>query len=289
MDEPDVHLHPDLQQKFVAFVQQTARDFDFRVVLATHSTAIIGAFNQRDDVQIAPVTQRDQTEFRSFAYSDICQSILPIFGAHPLSAQFNKSPPLLVEGEDDRRVIDQIVRSSGGRYIYSPCVVGTVDNMNEWETWLDTFLPSIYDDPRGFSLRDLDDSPTYEINDLQYVMRARLNCYAVENILLCDESLATCNHTAASFLEVMCAWIAQVPSHPSSAPITELVDAFKYRRLRKIKDVRNMIVGLLGITKPWEVHVGQLIASNFDRSNQSDDSLREYLGPGVLKKLFPKK
>jgi predicted ATPase len=287
MDEPDVHLHPDLQQRFVAFVEQTARDFDFRVVLATHSTAIVGAFKKGADVQIVPVTNRDQTDFSSFLYSDVCHGILPIFGAHPLSAQFNNSPPLLVEGEDDRRVIDQVVRSSNGRYVLSVSVVGTVTDLHEWEQWLNTFLPSIYDEPKGFSLRDLDDAQSADLDDLQYVKRARLNCYAIENVLLSDESLAACNHTAESALAAFRTWIAQQPSHQATPELTALADNFNSRRTRKLKDIRNLIIGLLGITKPWEVHVGQLIASNFDRNNQSDNSLRNYLGAGTLNKLFP--
>jgi ABC-type cobalamin/Fe3+-siderophores transport system ATPase subunit len=287
LDEPDVHLHPDLQQRFIAFVEETARKFDFRVVVATHSTAIIGAFTKGVDIKIAPVTRRDQTDFHSFFYSEICHSILPIFGAHPLSAQFNRSSPLLVEGEDDRRVIDQIVRSSNGRYMFSPCVVGTVEALNEWEQWLNTFLPSIYDDPRGFSLRDLDNAGAVEIDDLQYVRRARLNCYAIENILLTDESLRSCNHTEASAHAAFTSWIAQKPTHQATPELTALVNAYGARRTFRIKDIRNLIVGLLGISKPWEVHVGQLIASPFDRDSQTPNSLRTYLGPGVLTKLFP--
>jgi hypothetical protein len=287
MDEPDVHLHPDLQQRFIAFVKRTASEFDFRVVIATHSTAIIGAFTREADIRIVPVLRRDQTDFQSFSYSDICHSILPIFGAHPLSAQFNTSAPLLVEGEDDRRVIDQIVRSSNGRYIFSPCVVGSVNDLHEWEQWLNTFLPAIYDDPRGYSLRDLDDSPTAEIDDLKFVRRARLNCYAIENVLLTDESLYRCGQTAGSILAIMRSWINQQPGHPRTNDVAALVARYNDRRTHNIKGVRNLIVGLLGITKPWEVHVGQLIASDFDRNNVSANSLRAYLGAGVLGKLFP--
>ena len=287
LDEPDVHLHPDLQQRFIAFLEETARNFNFRVVVATHSTAIIGAFAQRTDIRIVPITRRDQTDFKSFSYSDICHSILPIFGVHPLSAQFNKSAPLLVEGEDDRRVVDQIVRSSNGRYVFSPCVVGTVDSLNEWEQWLNTFLPSIYDDPMGFSLRDLDNAATADIDDLQYVRRARLNCYAIENVLLTDESLANCGHTEASAYSAFSDWVAQKPNHQATPELAALVNTFGARRTIKIKNIRNLIVGLLGISKPWEVHVGQLIASEFDRNNHAPNSLRTYLGQGVLTKLLP--
>lgn len=36
LDEPDVHLHPELQHKFVEFVEKIATEFGFKVILATH-------------------------------------------------------------------------------------------------------------------------------------------------------------------------------------------------------------------------------------------------------------
>jgi predicted ATPase len=288
MDEPDVHLHPDLQQRFIAFVEQTAREFDFRVVLATHSTAIIGAFSKGDDVQIAPITRRDQTEFPSFLYSPVCHSILPVFGAHPLSAQFNKSPPLLVEGEDDKRVMDQIVRSAGGRVCFTPCVVGTVSEMLAWETWLNNYLPSIYDDPKGFSLRDLDDAGQSNIDDVGCVARARLNCYEIENLLLTEECLAEFGHSADSFVVACREWVSQRPEHAASSALNALADKFDDRRTMKIKDVRNVLVALLGAQKPWEVVVAQLVVKHLDSGNDGSHSIKQYLGSSVLHKLFGK-
>jgi energy-coupling factor transporter ATP-binding protein EcfA2 len=150
LDEPDVHLHPDLQQRFTAFVESIAVAHDLRVVIATHSTAIIGAFSQGADVQIIPISKRDQSEFSAFSRSNVCAEILPIFGAHPLSTAFNRSPIVLVEGDDDRRVLEQIVRSGGGKFALSPCVVGSVTELSEWEDWLNRFLPVLYDTQKLF-------------------------------------------------------------------------------------------------------------------------------------------
>ena len=133
LDEPDVHLHPDLQHKFIEFVEKIAVDYDFRVVIATHSTAIVGAFSDGADLQIVPITDKGQKDFSFFKYDPICHEILPVFGAHPLSSHFNRIPILLVEGEDDKRVFEQIMRTSEGQIRFSPSVVGTVDEMNKWE------------------------------------------------------------------------------------------------------------------------------------------------------------
>lgn len=287
LDEPDVHLHPDLQEQLIAFLEKTATDRDFKVAIATHSTAIIGSFSKEADLRIVPMTSRDQTEFDAFKYDPICQEILPIFGCHPLSGQFNKTPVLLVEGDDDRRVIEQIVRSGNGRFSFAPCVVGSVDEMGKWENWLGTYLPSIYDDPKGYSLRDLDEAENPEINDIGCVSRSRLNCYAIENLLLTNECLAQFHLKPKSFRKKLQKWAEENPKHQTTEATLALVENFDARRTLKIKDVRNVITALLGTNKPWEILIGQLVAQNIDKKSDDANSLHTYLGDSVTGKLFP--
>jgi AAA15 family ATPase/GTPase len=286
LDEPDVHLHPDLQQRFIEFVEATAKKYDFRVVIATHSTAIIGAFRDQSEVQIIPVLSRDQAEFYAFNYDPVCHEILPIFGAHPLSSQFNRAPVILVEGEDDKRVIDQLVRSSRGKVLLSPCVVGTVSELNRWEAWLNSVLPSIYDQPRAYSLRDLDDAETCDIDDVGIVTRAKLNCYAIENLLVSDECLAQHGFSEDGFIAELRNWVASHPRHQASDDVGLLAEMFTARRTKNLKSVRNVLVALLGSQKPWEVLVGQLLAANREVAATSENSLKSYLGNKAVRVLF---
>lgn len=287
LDEPDVHLHPDLQQRFTAFVESVAVEHDIRVVIATHSTAIIGAFSKTADLQIVPISQRDQTHFQAFKRSHVCEGILPIFGVHPLSTAFNKSPIVLVEGEDDRRVLEQVVRSSNGSSVLTPCVVGTVTELSEWEDWLDEFLPVLYDTPQAFSLRDLDDAQDAAINNLNHVCRVRLNCYAIENLLLSKQMLEQHGFTAESFKDALQARVDNFPGHKYTATVRALVIGFETRRTMNVKDVRNIIVAELGSSKPWEVLVGQLIAANISVVDEDPHSIQTYLGQKAMTNLFP--
>ena len=286
LDEPDVHLHPDLQQRFTAFVESVAVEHDILVVIATHSTAIIGAFSKTADLQIVPVSQRGQAHFPTFKRSDVCEGILPIFGTHPLSTAFNKSPVVLVEGDDDRRVLEQVVRSGGGRVAFAPCVVGCVNELSEWEDWLDQFLPVLYDTPQAFSLRDLDDVQDSTINDLNHVCRIRLNCYAIENLLLSNQALEEHEFTADSFRATLRARVGKFPAHKYTAAVHALIENFEIRRTINIKDIRNIIVAELGCSKPWEVLVGQLIAANISVANDNPHSIQTYLGQKAMKNLF---
>lgn len=287
LDEPDVHLHPDLQQKFTRFVEALAIEHDIRVVIATHSTAIIGAFAATADLHIVPVSTKDQATFSEFTRSEVSEQILPVFGAHPLSTTFNKSPVLLLEGEDDRRVFDQIVRSSNGRYAFSPCVVGTVNAMGEWEEWLDRFLPVLYDSPQAFSVRDLDDSNQTHIDDLGCVCRIRLNCYAIENLLLTKQCLNFHGFPDdKAFVSELQQYIESYPAHKFREDVQQLVNQFGERRRLKIKNIRNIIVALLGSSKPWEVVVGQTVASVVSTVDTDPNSVQTYLGEKAVKSLF---
>lgn len=278
LDEPDVHLHPDLQSKFVGFIEKIATTFDIRVVIATHSTAIISAFSINADLQIAPITNRQQVEFDSFTRDKILDELLPVFGAHPLSSLFNKAPIVLVEGEDDKRVLEQLVRSSQGRVRLSPCPVGTVTEISKWERWLETFLPVIYDEPQAFSLRDGDKGVAQELDDLPHVVRCTLNCYAIENLLLTDEALARAGSSPEQFKSDLYAWAAANQTHPQALDAKQLVERFGERRWLKVKELRNVIMVVLGQTKPWEVYLGQLLAETSWTEGCTNDTLSAYLG-----------
>jgi ABC-type branched-subunit amino acid transport system ATPase component len=283
LDEPDVHLHPDLQSRFVSFIERVATTHDIRVVIATHSTAIVSGFSKESDLHVAPVLSRGQTDFESFSRTSISDQLLPIFGAHPLSTLFNKSPIVLVEGEDDRRILEQFVRSSNGRIARSPCVVGTVDEMARWEGWLNQFLPVLYDTPIAFSLRDLDDATDPGLDDLPYVIRTRLNCYAMENLLLTNESLAAAECDADVLLDRLRAWS---PDHPSAGDVGVLVENFGIRRTLNIKRIRNIVAALMGVTKPWEVHLGQVLANPVWGDAAHPHSLATYAGQKVRQGIF---
>jgi hypothetical protein len=287
LDEPDVHLHPDLQQKLVTFIEDLAKTHNFNVVIATHSTAIIGAFSERADLQIIPITNRNQSIFEGFNRDGISREIVPIFGSHPLSSQFSKFPILLVEGDDDKRVFDQAIRTSEGRFKFMPIPTNTVNKMHEWEVWLDKFLPSIYDNPVAFSLRDLDAISTPNIDDFGIVKRARLNCYSIENLLLTSDVLEGVGMSETAFKTDLQKWYQFNQSRSDSQSLKELIDNFDDRRILNIKSLRNIITAVLGTNKQWEVLLGQKIAkTNLGEGKGKPNSLFTYLGDKTINLLF---
>jgi hypothetical protein len=164
--------------------------------------------------------------------------------------------------------------------------VGTVTELSDWENWLDQFLPVLYDTPQAFSLRDLDDAQGAEINDLTHVCRIRLNCYAIENLLLSNQMIEEHEFTADSFRAALKARVEAFPDHKYANSVRALVEGFENRRTLNVKDIRNIIVAELGSSKPWEVLVGQMIAANISVENGDQHSIQTYLGEKAMTRLF---
>jgi hypothetical protein len=132
LDEPDVHLHPDLQVRLMQFLKQIVSESPSRILIATHSTALLGTLESYEDVHIGLRTfEQKDIEFKPV--TSIFKKILPVFGAYPLSNLFNEAPIFLVEGEDDERIWQQAVRSSNGRLRIYPCSVDGIGNLNDLE------------------------------------------------------------------------------------------------------------------------------------------------------------
>lgn len=289
LDEPDVHLHPDLQVRLMHFLKDLVSESNFKVLIATHSTAILGALESYNDTNLAFLTF-DQKEADFKTISEVYRKVLPVFGAHPLSNIFNKAPILLVEGEDDERIWQQAVRSSGGKIKIYPCSVDSVSNMNDFEQEAQKIIQTVYDNAKGYSLRDKDDS-TDEIGDLLPIVRMKLCCRNAENLLLVDEVLNTLSVTWDQMKERIETWLRTNTQHPHFSIMNGFKNGGHDRKNYDIKEIRNDLMGIIGSAKPWEVAVGQTIAglSWDDRTNFDEDGkILSYLGKKVSENLIVK-
>ena len=211
LDEPDVHLHPDLQVRLMRFLKNLVTENNFNVIIATHRTAILGALESYSDTHIAFITF-DQKVINFVPVSDIYRRVLPVFGAHPLSNVFNRAPVWLVEGEDDERVWQQAVRSSKGRIKIYPCSVDGISKMNDFEQETKKIMATVYDNARGYSLRDRDDDEE-KIDDMLPIVRMKLACRTCENLLLSDEVLKSLDCTWEQLEKLIDNWLCVNKEH----------------------------------------------------------------------------
>jgi ABC-type multidrug transport system ATPase subunit len=289
LDEPDVHLHPDLQSRLISFLKDLLRENKFRVIIATHSTAILGELSDYSDSSIAFMKSGDTTlEFSSI--NDTYKKILPVFGAHPLSNVFNEAPILLLEGEDDQRVWQQAVKTSSGVLKIYPIECGGVQEMNAYEEDARKIINAIYDTAKAYSLRDRDDQPE-SIVDLPPIIRMRLSCRAVENLMLTDEVLSSISLNWNMVKQQIDEWLRINLTHPKYSSMQDFKDQDYDRKNCNLKEIRMLLVGsILGTNKPWEVLIGQAIGTlkrpdSIDYSKEG--AIFSYLGQKVVENLIP--
>jgi energy-coupling factor transporter ATP-binding protein EcfA2 len=281
LDEPDVHLHPDLQQRLMHLISNTAALTDIHVVIATHSTPLLSAI--ADNGGRVCFLKKQDRKLQFIQISNALKEILPIFGAHPLTNVFNSSPILLVEGPDDNQVWQRAIRSSNGRIRLYPCHAGDVQSLKEYEATCQSVIDSVYDNGIAYSLRD-GDGTTGAMQHLENVGKYRLNCYAIENLLLTDDVLAFIGTNWDSLKQEIQKWVKDNQEHPCAASVQEFASDFD-RRNRKIKDFTNILLVLAGSKKPWDVVIGQSIASLDSASLRTDGSLVDYLGSDFVDAL----
>ncbi len=291
MDEPDVHQHPDLQGRLAQYLLSQYATLSMadqeRVIicLATHSSPLVFALAGIDLVSVG-TKDFDSDTVEMSPLSEHIKKIAPFFG-HPLSLSLSGDPMLILEGDDDERVWQQAARSSNGRIRIFPVLAQSVSQQTALEKFSGPLLTALYDKPLAYSIRD-GDGKKGGLAPEGPVIRFRLECYAIENTLVTTEALATLGLDWAGFQAKATAWMAAHPTHQDIDSIRQLLASPDRSRHSKIKDIRQLIIAIADLTKPWEVVVGQSLAATIGTPSAPADAfgLLAFVGAEASKRLL---
>ncbi|HFS8201288.1 TPA: AAA family ATPase [Serratia marcescens] len=280
LDEPDVHLHPDLQARLGKLIISMLDEFrthadSIAICLSTHSSPLVCSLAASPYVSIGTKSFA-VNEISLIPASDELRKIAPFFG-HPLSLSLSEDAALILEGEDDERVWQQAARTSQGRIKIFPVLAGSVDQQSQLEDFCVDLLSTLYDNPIAFSLRDGDGVINESLEHRLPLKRYRLRCYAIENVLLTDSCLAVMNITWVEFVDAAKKWVEDNQTHSDIALITELVESNDRFRHKKIKKIRQLVCAIVECKKPWEVVVGQAIGALTRENLESSNMLIDFL------------
>ncbi|MDR6871150.1 ABC-type branched-subunit amino acid transport system ATPase component [Bosea sp. BE125] len=287
LDEPDVHLHPDLQARLgkliIAMLDEFKNDLDsIAVCLSTHSSPLVCSLADSQYVSIGTKSFGvDRVELKPTGAE--LRKIAPFFG-HPLSLSLSEDAALILEGEDDERVWQQAARTSKGRIKVFPVLAGSVDQQGELETFCIDLLDTLYDNPVAFSLRD-GDGILDALEHRPPIKRYRLQCYAIENVLVTDPCLAAMGSTWEGFVAAALTWVGDNPEHRDAALVNELARSKDRMRHSKIKNIRLLVCAVLGCKKPWEVVAGQAIGALTSEELSKSNMLIDFLGTGMVSEI----
>lgn len=289
LDEPDVHLHPDLQARLGKLIIAMLDEFhnhaeSIAVCLSTHSSPLVCSLADSQYVSIATKSfGADTVELKPTSAE--LRKVAPFFG-HPLSLSLSDDVALLLEGEDDERVWQQAARSSQGRIRVFPVLAGSVDQQGELETFCVNLLSTLYDNPVGFSLRDGDGVVNQPLEHRLPLKRYRLQCYAIENALVTDPCLAAMGTSWEGFAAAVTKWVSENKEHPDSTLLAELAASGDRLRHKKIKKIRQLICAVVDCKKPWEVVVGQAIGALTKEDLANSNMLIGFLGEEMVSEVI---
>jgi len=199
IDEPDAHIHPDLQARFADLLVRIVDRYKVQVVVATHSMSLLTALSQFGGMKTATVfLSREKDTYIAEVPSEVTREIAACLGGHVLMGPMFGSPLLLVEGDDDYRIWGQVPRHHVVSVAVIPC--SGSDEVKRYQSKLEQVFNALsepHQTPIGFALLDGDkELPQPSPQNLQrHVKFLQLCCHESENLYLTDEVLLTFQHT----------------------------------------------------------------------------------------------
>lgn len=281
VDEPDAHIHPDLQVRFADFLVGVAERFDLQIVVATHSTTLLAAIGQFAKEHAGVVyLDRISAHLKVEPFSAVLRELSACLGGHALMGPLFGSPLLLVEGDDDYRIWSQVPRYHAVNLSVIPC---GGDEIKKYQRSLERVFSALREPgvgEAGFALIDRDKGkPIPEaVNPQSHIRYIQLECHESENLYLTDEVLASLDTdwpTAAAKIAGETASFGQKADILSSAPSWD----------RKTCDIKKVIEEVATILDPKRVHWTIRVAKAIGIGRPTGQ-LAEFLGDEVVSAIW---
>jgi len=281
IDEPDPHIHPDLQIRFADFLLCVKDAYELQVVVATHSTSLLAALGQLGGDSVSVVYMKRQAlECTARAFGDVERELSACLGGHVLMGPLFGMPSLVVEGDDDYRVWSQVPRHHVTSFAVIPA--HGADQVKRYQRSLEQIFASLRDQstaPCGYALLDGDQTiPTdREQNHIQFL---KLACREIENLYLSDEVL---DALGTNFESAKMLIATRAGDHGDKENMLRQA----LNGDRRIADVKNVIREIATIIDPkrldWTLRLGKVLGNN-----APSGQLAEFLGSHVVDALWPK-
>ena len=281
IDEPDAHIHPEVQLNFCKFIAQIQKRLGLRVVVATHSVEIIGGFALHCPERTAiAVVRPKETKVSGQKLDGLRAETVSTFGGGIIMGRVFGSQLLLVEGDDDHDMWSQAARHGLIDVATVPC--GGGDLVKKRQRALEGLFSGLRDPlpaKYGIALLDGDQQlPTPSPSCPQdYVQFVRLDCRETENLLLSDEVLARVNLDWTSAKERIAAANCDESHKARLLAITS--------EGRAAADLKGLVGTLEAILFPnmgrWTRIVGNVLGAA-----RPIGQIGDFLGPNVVNALY---
>lgn len=282
LDEPDLHIHPELQQILSKFIINVMNEFSAQIIIATHSTTLLSSLGFHGGAKTSAIYLNNETkEQNAIKFKKTYQELATCLGGNVLMGPLFGHPLLLVEGDDDFIIWSHACRHGCLKFAVIPC---NGDEINKYAKTLKTILSSIVDPsekPLAFKLRDKDEKKIPKnIYNNAYIKSLFLNCREIENLYITNEILA----------DIGTSWNeAKIEIKKKSVKYGDKKEDLKQmiNRNRRKVDLKDIIKQIVTILDPksvdWKVRL-----ANYLGKNTPDGQIKDFLGPDVISAFWKK-
>lgn len=274
IDEPDSHIHPDLQQKFAKFLIRVSNNYDCSIFVATHSTSLLSALGHYGGEKTSIIYMDNKVDLYAKKFDKELKLISTCLGGHALMGPLFDFPILLVEGDDDYKIWSQIPRHGKVKLSVIPCDGQEIYNYQETLEKIFASIRDNNDKPAAYALVDSDKS--IDKKNQKYVKFLRLECLESENLYLTDEIL----------LSIGLTW--EQAKEKAKQEIEKFEDKELIRKIdswdRKKIDCKSTINQLSHIWEDkllWTQRIGKQLGNEKPKGQ-----LAEFLGTEIVNSLF---
>ena len=281
IDEPDSHIHADLQARFAEFLVKTSDRFSVQFLVASHSTSLMSALGMFGGARTSVIyVDRAHTDYTAKPFDDVTKQVAACLGGHVLMGPLFGAPLLLVEGDDDYRIWSQVPRH---HQINMAVVPSGGDEIRKYQATLETIFSSLCDkpaNPLGYALLDGDKEPPQPTkhNPQDFVRFLKLECHEAENLLLTDTVLKQFDHTWDTAVKAI---VEQAANHGNKRESLEACGKWD----RRWQDIKTLVNEISLILDPKHVHWTVRVGTAIGASRPTGD-LAVFLGNPVVESLW---
>lgn len=299
IDEPAVHLHPELQFKLTNYLCKLKEVFPaLSFIIASHNTTFLSVLSLsikgNQNIESEPrfeFMKKGKSNIR-FSNKDINSSLYETLGGHALLGSIVSSKIILVEGADDFEVWAEASRKKNFDHLVLP--VPSKQSMDEYADFLDSMLSSLLgenNETKVIGIKDKDEDTEEQIeSDFQGELAkiVRLNCRELENLYLTKQVLTRIDEID-SLDEVEKIFDEEEYSEELEEEYPDSVEKLRnYDRWdRKSKELKDIILHIPSIIDPnemkWTIKLGKVLGNY---SPDENDELYKYLGEELIEEVF---
>jgi len=282
IDEPDTHLHPDLQQHLGQFLVQLLDKYNTQIIIATHSTTLLSALGYHGGEKTSVIYLNNSVnEQKATKFEKSLQELSTCLGGHALMGPLFSAPLLLVEGDDDNKIWSQVPRYNQVKLAVIPC--NGADEVKSYQKTLEKMFASLRTDqaePVGYALLDGDQGLPQEdaANPQKNIKFIKLACRESENLFLTDEVLALLGTDwEAAKVRIK----LESANYGEKATTLNGCDSWD-RKNDDVKEVIQQLSQILDPKKlPWTLRVAKCIGDK-----KPEGQLAEFLGEELINSIW---